>query len=370
MSAAAADAPGEMLVLGIETSCDETAAAVVARQSNGCGRILSNVVRSQWEQHRAFGGVVPEIAARAHVECLDEIVAEALAAARVGFANLTAVAATGGPGLIGGLIVGLTTAKVIALVHGLTLIAVNHLEGHALTVGLTEGLAPPYLLLLVSGGHTQLLLVHDVGHYERLGTTIDDALGEAFDKTAKLLGLGFPGGPAVESAARQGDPLRFALPRPMLGREEPHFSFAGLKTAVRQCARQLTPLKEAEIADLCASFEAAVSESVADRCARAMTIAEKRLPPTVPRRLVIAGGVAANKRLGSALSHLAEQRGYTVHVPPDALCTDNGAMIAWAGAERLVRGWTDTLDVAARARWPLDELAPPVLGAGRLGAKA
>jgi N6-L-threonylcarbamoyladenine synthase len=370
MSAVAVDAPGEILVLGIETSCDETAAAVVARQSNGCGRILSNVVRSQWEQHRAFGGVVPEIAARAHVECLDDIIAEAMGAARIGFADLAAVAVTGGPGLIGGLIVGLTTAKVIALAHRLTLVAVNHLEGHALTVGLTEALAPPYLLLLVSGGHTQLLLVHDVGHYERLGTTIDDALGEAFDKTAKLLGLGFPGGPAVEGAAKEGDAARFALPRPMLGRAEPHFSFAGLKTAVRRCARQLTPLKEADIADLCASFEAAVSESVTDRCARAMTIAGQRLQTKAPRRLVIAGGVAANKRLRSALSRLAEQRGYTLHVPPAALCTDNGAMIAWAGALRLLRGWTDTLDVAARARWPLDELAPPVLGAGRLGAKA
>jgi N6-L-threonylcarbamoyladenine synthase len=370
MNAAAAQAPGEMLVLGIETSCDETAAAVVARDSTGRGRILSNVVRSQWEQHQAFGGVVPEIAARAHVECLDAIIAEAMAIARVEFADLAAVAATSGPGLIGGLIVGLTTAKAIALVHDLKLIAVNHLEAHALTVGLSEGVAPPYLLLLVSGGHTQLLLVHDVGHYERLGTTIDDALGEAFDKTATLLGLGFPGGPAVETVAQNGDPTRFALPRPMIGRGEPHFSFAGLKTAVRRCAQQLAPLKEADIADVCASFEAAVTESVAERCGRAMTIADERLRTTAPRRLVIAGGVAANKRLRFALSRLAEQSGYTLHVPPAALCTDNGAMIAWAGAERLARGWTDPLEVAARARWPLDQLAAPVLGAGRLGAKA
>jgi N6-L-threonylcarbamoyladenine synthase len=370
MNAAATSAPGRILVLGIETSCDETAAAVVAQDSTGRGRILSNVVRSQWEQHRAFGGVVPEIAARAHVECLDVIIQEAMATARVELADLDAVAVTRGPGLIGGLIVGLTTAKAIAMVHGLKLLAVNHLEAHALTVGLTEGLAPPYLLLLVSGGHTQLLLVHDVGRYERLGTTIDDALGEAFDKTAKLLGLGFPGGPAVEAAAQHGNPARFALPRPMLGREEPHFSFAGLKTALRHRARQLAPLKMVDIADLCASFEAAVSDSVADRCARAMTIAEERLGAKAPRRLVIAGGVAANKRLRTALSRLAEQRSYTLHVPPAELCTDNGAMIAWAGAERLARGWTDGLDVTARPRWPLDQLAAPVLGAGRLGAKA
>jgi N6-L-threonylcarbamoyladenine synthase len=304
------------------------------------------------------------------VECLDDIIAEAMGTARIGFTDLAAVAATAGPGLIGGLLVGLTTAKAIALAHELKLVAVNHLEGHALTVGLTEDLAPPYLLLLVSGGHTQLVLVHDVRHYERLGTTIDDALGEAFDKTAKVLGLGFPGGPAVEEAAQHGDPERFALPRPMLGREEPHFSFAGLKTAVRRWARHLGPLRQTDIADLCASFEAAVSESVADRCARAVTLAEQRLHLRAHRRLVIAGGVAANKRLKAALSDLAGQRGYTLHVPPAALCTDNGAMIAWAGAERLVRGWTDGLEVAARARWPLDELAAPVLGTGRLGAKA
>jgi N6-L-threonylcarbamoyladenine synthase len=243
----------EMLVLGIETSCDETAAAVVARAPDGRGRILANVVRAQWEQHRRFGGVVPEIAARAHVECLDEIIAEALREAGVELAGLDAVAVTAGPGLIGGLIVGVTTAKALALVSKRALVGVNHLEAHALTVGLTEGVRPPYLLLLVSGGHTQLLIVHDVGRYQRLGTTIDDALGEAFDKTAKLLGLGFPGGPAVEAAAAHGHSDRFALPRPMLGRPEPHFSFAGLKTAVRHQARALVPLREADVADLCAA---------------------------------------------------------------------------------------------------------------------
>jgi len=238
----------ETLVLGIETSCDETAAAVVARSADGRGRILSNVVRAQWEEHRRYGGVVPEIAARAHVECLDEIIAEALRAAGIDFPRLDAVAVTAGPGLIGGLLVGVATAKAIALVHSLPLVAVNHLEAHALTVGLTEGLLPPYLLLLVSGGHTQLLVVEGVGRYRRLGTTIDDALGEAFDKTAKLLGLGLPGGPAVEQAALRGRASRFVLPRPMLGRPEPHFSFAGLKTAVRHQAQALVPLAEQEVA--------------------------------------------------------------------------------------------------------------------------
>jgi N6-L-threonylcarbamoyladenine synthase len=358
------------LVLGIETSCDETAAAVVVRAADGRGRILSNVVRAQWERHRSYGGVVPEIAARAHVECLDEIIAEAIEESGVNLAGLDAVAVTAGPGLIGGLIVGVATAKAIALVHKHPLVAVNHLEAHALTVGLTETLRPPYLLLLVSGGHTQLLIVHDVGRYERLGTTIDDALGEAFDKTAKLLGLGFPGGPAVEHAATRGRADRFTLPRPMLGRTEPHFSFAGLKTAVRHQARALVPLRDADVADLCAAFEAAVADSVADRVRRAMEVTEQRFPSGQARHLVIAGGVAANRSLRVALGAVAASAGYRLHVPPPALCTDNAAMVAWAGAERLARGWTDGLDIAARARWPLDPVAAPALGAGKQGAKA
>jgi N6-L-threonylcarbamoyladenine synthase len=357
----------ETIVLGIETSCDETAAAVVARdRATGLGRVLSNVVRSQWESHRPFGGVVPEIAARAHVECLDEIIAEALREAGTGLGDVHAVAVTAGPGLIGGLIVGLTTAKAIALARGLPLIAVNHLEAHALTVGLTEGLAPPYLLLLVSGGHSQLLLVEDVGRYRRLGTTIDDALGEAFDKTAKLLGLPMPGGPAVERMARNGDAKAIELPRPMLGRPEPHFSFAGLKTAVRQQATALAPLDEAKVADICAAFEAAVADCVADRVARAIEIAAG----SDARRLVVAGGVAANVRLRSRLAALSDARGYAFHAPPLALCSDNAAMVAWVGALKLARGEQDGLDTAARARWPLDAAATPALGAGRLGAKA
>jgi len=359
----------ETLVLGIETSCDETAAAVVARTTDGRGRILSNVVRAQWEQHRRYGGIVPEIAARAHVECLDEIIGQALREAGIDLARLEAVAVTAGPGLIGGLLVGVTTAKAIALVRGLALVAVNHLEAHALTVGLTEGLLPPYLLLLVSGGHTQLLIVHDVGRYQRLGTTIDDALGEAFDKTAKLLGLGLPGGPAVEQAALRGVAGRFALPRPMLGRAEPHFSFAGLKTAVRHQAQALVPLREQDVADLCAAFETAAADSVSDRVRRAMEIAAQ-LDTISGKHLVVAGGVAANRRLREALTTVAAGAGYELHVPPPALCTDNAAMVAWAGAERLARGWTDRLDIAARARWPLDPEATPALGFGRLGAKA
>jgi N6-L-threonylcarbamoyladenine synthase len=358
------------LVLGIETSCDETAAAVVRRHGEAHGQILSNVVRAQWEQHRQYGGVVPEIAARAHVECLDGIIAQAMREAGKQWSDLDAIAVTAGPGLIGGLLVGVTTAKALALVNGIDLVAVNHLEAHALTVGLTEGLSPPYLLLLVSGGHTQLLVVHGVGRYQRLGTTIDDALGEAFDKTAKLLGLGFPGGPAVEQAARSGRPGRFALPRPMLGRKEAHFSFAGLKTAVRHHVQGLAPLAAGDVADLCADFEGAVAESVADRVARGIAIAADLHPNLCLRHLVVAGGVAANSALRSALAEVAGNAGYALSVPPLALCTDNAAMVAWAGAERLARGFTDGLDFAARARWPLDPQAAPALGSGKQGAKA
>jgi N6-L-threonylcarbamoyladenine synthase len=357
----------DSLVLGIETSCDETAAAVVARTGDGSGRLLANVVRAQWEQHRRYGGVVPEIAARAHVECLDDIIAEAMHEARAGFAQLDAVAVTAGPGLIGPLLVGVVTAKALVLVHDLPLIGINHLEAHALTVGLTEGLKPPYLVLLISGGHTQLVVVHDVGRYQRLATTIDDALGEAFDKTAKLLGLGHPGGPAVERAASGGTPGRFALPRPMLGRAQPHFSFAGLKTAVRQAVRAAAPLSAADVADLCAEFQAAVAECIADRLRRALG----RADPAIARgrHLVVAGGVAANGALRAALAATAAEQGFKLHVPPPALCTDNAAMVAWAGAERLARGMIDE-KVVVRPRWPLDPAAAPALGGGRHGAKA
>jgi N6-L-threonylcarbamoyladenine synthase len=352
-----------LTVLGIETSCDETAAAVVHRNADGRGEILSNVVRSQLDLHAAYGGVVPEIAARAHVDLLDAAIRQALGDARADFAAIDGVAAAAGPGLVGGLIVGVTTAKAIALGLRVPFIAVNHLEAHALSAGLTDGLGFPYLLLLVSGGHTQLLIVKGVGAYERLGTTLDDALGEAFDKAAKLLGLGYPGGPAVEAWAARGR-ASIKLPRPMLGRPEPHFSLAGLKTALRHEALQRAPLGEQVIADLCASFQEAVADVVSDRTARAMAIYTERLGPDAPRALVVAGGVAANQRLKAALEAVAGKHGFRLVVPPPALCTDNAAMIAWAGVERLARGLTDDLAAPARARWPLDPDAPPALGAG------
>ncbi len=354
----------DAIVLGIETSCDETAAAVVARGPDGAGRILSNVVLSQTEAHAAFGGVVPEIAARAHVEALDGIVRAALADAGVTLAALDAIAATAGPGLIGGVLVGLTTAKALSFAAGKPLIAVNHLEGHALTARLTDGVAFPYLLLLVSGGHTQIVRVDGVGDYTRLGTTIDDALGEAFDKTAKLLGLGYPGGPKVEAAARGGDPKRFPLPRPMAGRPQPDFSFSGLKTAVRNEAAAVAPLGPQDVADLCAAFQAAAADVVADRIRVAFDLFGEETPT-----LVVAGGVAANGAIRARLREVADRRGARLIVPPPALCTDNGAMIAWAGLERLALGLTDGLDAPARARWPLDGRSATVVGRGRLGAK-
>jgi N6-L-threonylcarbamoyladenine synthase len=339
-------------VLGIETTCDETAAAVIERLPDGAGRILSNVVRSQIAEHAPFGGVVPEIAARAHVDMLDGIIAAAMQQAGTGFAQLSGVAAAAGPGLIGGVIVGLTTAKAIALVHDTPLIAVNHLEAHALTPRLTCALAFPYCLFLASGGHTQIVAVLGVGNYVRLGTTLDDAMGEAFDKVAKMLGLPYPGGPQVERAAANGDAARFAFPRPMLGRPDANFSLSGLKTAVRNEAGRLLPLEPQDIADLCAGFQAAVTEATADRLGVGLKLFQERFG--APRALVAAGGVAANQAIRAALQDVAARAQTTLIMPPPALCTDNGAMIAWAGAERLVLGLTDTMDFAPRARWLLD----------------
>ncbi len=344
----------QLTVLGIETSCDETAAAIVRRGADGKGIILSNIVRSQFEEHEPYGGVVPEIAARAHAEVLDRLVKTALKEARLGFQALDGVAATAGPGLIGGLLVGLVTAKAIALVHNLPLLAINHLEGHALTVGLTEALDPPYLLLLVSGGHSEFLQVRRFFEYRKLGGTIDDALGEAFDKVAKMLGLGFPGGPAVEVFAAGGDPRRFAFPRPLLGREAPVFSFSGLKTAVRQAALAHAPLSRQDVMDLCASFQQAAADTVRDRLRAAFRHYDVA---GLPKRFVVAGGVAANKALRGALLKECEDAGYSFHAPPPALCTDNAAMIAWAGACRIGAGYADGLDVRARARWPVSEIA-------------
>ena len=352
-------------VLGIETSCDETSAAVVTRDGEGAGQIVSNVVLSQTAEHAPYGGVVPEIAARAHLAHLDRLVRQAMDEAHIGFDDLDAVAATAGPGLIGGVLTGLMTAKAIAMAAGKPLYAVNHLEGHALTPGLTEGLRPPYLMLLVSGGHTQLVSINGVGDYTRLGTTIDDALGEAFDKTAKLLGLGYPGGPEVERAAAAGNAGRFDFPVPMKGRPGCNFSFSGLKTAVRQAAVAADPLSAADVADICASFQNAVCAAVSDRVVHAMAeFCEMHSQQDASRVLVASGGVAANKILRSALEDVCEANGFRLSVPPAALCTDNAAMIAWAGAEQMQRRGGDDLSVQARARWPLDSEAAPQPFAG------
>jgi N6-L-threonylcarbamoyladenine synthase len=359
-------------VLGIETSCDETAAAVVALDEAGRPAIRSNAVLSQIEEHAAFGGVVPEIAARAHVEALDGLIAAALQDAGTTLADLDAVAVTAGPGLLGGLLVGLMTAKAIAHAADKPLIAINHLEGHALTPRLTDGVPFPYLLLLVSGGHTQIVLVRGVGDYRRWATTIDDALGEAFDKTAKMLGLPHPGGPSVERAARAGDPRRFAFPSPMKGAARPDFSFSGLKTAVRQTAASVAPLSERDVADICASFQAAVTGALADRVARALARFSAELPDAAAPTLVAAGGVAANRAIRAALEAQCAAAGFSFLAPPPALCGDNAAMIAWAGIERLRAGLAsgDDMGLAPRSRWPLDERSEPVVGSGRRGAKA
>ncbi len=344
-----------MIVLGIETTCDETAAAVVERFEDGRGKILSNIILSQVSEHAAFGGVVPEIAARAHVEALDLIIARAMNEAGRSYDDLDGIAAAAGPGLIGGVIVGLTTAKAIALVKNKPLIAINHLEAHALTARLTDATPFPYCLFLASGGHTQVVAVRGIGDYVRLGTTMDDAIGEAFDKTAKLLGLGYPGGPQVEKEAMRGNATRFALPRPMHGRKDADFSLSGLKTALRLEAEKIAPLSDQDVADLCASFQQAVVDVVLDRLRAGLRMFRAKYG--APSALVAAGGVAANQAIRKVLNRLAFEVGTVLVAPPLELCTDNGAMIAWAGCERLALGLTDTLEVAPRARWPLDEVA-------------
>jgi N6-L-threonylcarbamoyladenine synthase len=344
-----------MIVLGIETTCDETAAAVIERAADGRARILSNIVLSQVAEHAAFGGVVPEIAARAHVEALDLIIAKAMGEAGKSYDQLDGIAAAAGPGLIGGVIVGLTTAKAIALVTKKPLVAINHLEAHALTARLTDNTPFPYCLFLASGGHTQVVAVLGVGNYIRIGTTQDDAIGEAFDKTAKLLGLGYPGGPQVEKEAAGGDAKRFALPRPMQHRKDADFSFSGLKTALRLEAERIAPLSDRDVADLCASFQQAVVDVVFDRLRAGLRLF--RAQYGAPTALVAAGGVAANQAIRNVLHRLALETNTVLVAPPLDLCTDNGAMIAWAGAERLALGLTDELDTAPRARWPLDEIA-------------
>jgi len=357
-----------LTVLGIETSCDETAAAVV-RLSPAGTEVLSDRIASQTEDHALYGGVVPEIAARAHVERLDGLIRLAMADAGIGWEGLSGVAATAGPGLIGGVMAGLSTAKAIALARGLPLLAVNHLEGHALSPRLAEDVAFPYLLLLVSGGHCQFVFVEGVGKYQRLGSTIDDAAGEAFDKTAKLLGLAGAGGPAVEREALEGDADAVELPRPLLDRPGLDMSFSGLKTAVRRAAEE-EKLTERRRADICASFQAAVADILSHKSSRAMELVTHL---TNQRTFVVAGGVAANKALRARLEAEARRAGFRFVAPPMRWCTDNAAMIALAGAERLRLGLSDPLDTPARARWPLDEASAtsaPVYGKGKKGAKA
>jgi N6-L-threonylcarbamoyladenine synthase len=338
------------LILGLESSCDDSAAAIVSSDR----RILAHAIVSQNAAHQPYGGVVPEIAARAHVEILPGLIRRVIDEAGVEIDRIDAFAATAGPGLIGGVMVALLAGKGLALATGKPLIAVNHLEGHALSPRLVDpALEFPYLLLLVSGGHCQLLEVQGVGDYRRLATTIDDAVGEAFDKAAKLLGLDYPGGPALEALAAKGDPAAVPLPRPLLGSPEPHFSFAGLKSAVQRAVAS----GEHRPADIAASFQQAVIDCLVNRTARALN--ESDAPA-----LVVAGGVAANRSIRLALENLAATRGRQFSVPPAWLCTDNAAMIAWAGAERLAAGLTDALDAPARARWPLDAAAEKVRGAG------
>jgi N6-L-threonylcarbamoyladenine synthase len=340
-------------VLGIETSCDETAAAVVRGTPPGPGDILSNVVLGQVSDHRPYGGVVPEIAARAHVELIDGVVAQALADANLELNDVDAIAATAGPGLIGGVMVGLVSAKALALATGKPLIAVNHLEAHALSARLSHGTEFPFLLLLISGGHCQLMAAEGVGQYRLFGATIDDAVGEAFDKVAKLLGLPYPGGPQVEALARKGNGRAYALPRPLRGHERADFSFSGLKTAVRQIA-QRNPLTEQQKADLAASFQSAVVDILTDRVRVAMQQFQTLFGNY--GRMVVAGGVAANQAIRQALHEFSRSNGMTLDMPQPSLCTDNGAMVAWAGVERLACCATDPLDSAPRARWPLDSL--------------
>lgn len=360
-----------LTVLGLESSCDDTAAAVVRHGENGA-EVLSSVVHGQTELHSAFGGVVPEIAARAHAEKLDTCVVQALADAGLGLSDMDAVAVTAGPGLIGGVMSGVMCAKGISAATGLPLIGVNHLAGHALTPRLTDGIAFPYLMLLVSGGHCQYLIAHGPDRFTRLGGTIDDAPGEAFDKTARLLGLPQPGGPSVETEARAGDPKRFRFPRPLLDRPGCDLSFSGLKTALMrmrdQVAAEKGGLTRQDRADLCAGFQQAIVDTLAEKTRRAMDLYldENPAEPVI----AVAGGVAANSAIRSALEAVCVEKGARFTAPPLALCTDNAAMIAYAGIERFRTGARDGLDLTARPRWPLDQTSPTMLGSGKKGAKA
>lgn len=361
-----------LTILGLESSCDDTAAAVVRQAGGAQPEVLSSVVFGQTELHSAFGGVVPEIAARAHAEKLDICVRDALAEAGLTLKDLDAVAVTAGPGLIGGVMSGVMCAKGIAAATGLPLIGVNHLAGHALTPRLTDGIGYPYLMLLVSGGHCQYLLVRGPEDFTRLGGTIDDAPGEAFDKTARLLGLPQPGGPSVQAEAETGDPKRFRFPRPLLDRPDCNLSFSGLKTALMRMRDQIVAekggLTRQDRADLCAGFQAAVVDTLAEKTRRALHLYLEEQPgtPTV----AVAGGVAANTAIRTALETVCGEAGVAFTAPPLRLCTDNAAMIAYAGLERFKAGARDGLDLTARPRWPLDQSSPALIGSGRKGAKA
>ena len=358
-----------MIVLGIESSCDETAAAVV----NEKRQILGQSLLSQ-QEHHAFGGVVPEVAARAHLEHIDDIIKSAVKDAGIAFKDIDAIAAASGPGLIGGVIVGVMAAKALCVALDKPFIAVNHLEGHALCARLTNDITYPYLLLLVSGGHCQILIVKDVGEYERLGTTIDDAAGEAFDKVAKMLGLSYPGGPLLEKAALSGNEKRFVLPRPLIGSDDCNLSFSGLKTAVRKIIESYAEdgdiknaiLEPQDVNDICASFQYAATDCLVKKLKKAITIFKAKYP--TGKHVVVSGGVAANTYLREHLKALADAEGLIFAAPPIKFCTDNGVMIAWAGLERFQKGYTSPLDFKPRPRWPLDEFAPKAAGAG--GVKA
>ncbi|MGI9350472.1 MAG: tRNA (adenosine(37)-N6)-threonylcarbamoyltransferase complex transferase subunit TsaD [Rhizobiaceae bacterium] len=353
-----------MQILGIETSCDETAAAVVTRAADGSASILSNEVLSQIEEHSPFGGVVPELAARAHLSAMDHLIKLALDEAGTDLSDIDGVAVTAGPGLIGGLMVGLMTAKAISASRDIPYVGINHLEGHALTARLTHNIEFPYLLLLVSGGHSQILRVDGLGNYTRLASTIDDAVGETFDKTAKLLNLGFPGGPNVEKAAQSGEAGRFKFPKPMQGKGTLNMSFSGLKTAIRTEAQKHQPLTEKTVSDLCASMQKTISDILADRCRKAI-----ELHGTNTQTLVVAGGVAANTEIRNKLEQVCNDCGFELVAPPLSLCTDNAAMIAWAGLERFEKGESSALDLSPRSRWPLDQSSDGIVGSGRKGVK-
>ena len=351
-------------VLGIESSCDETAVSIVKLENEKSGKILSNVVFSQIDEHMPYGGVVPEIASRSHIENLSPLIDRALDEASFKLQDIDGIAATSGPGLVGGLIVGLTTAKGIALGAGIPLIGVNHLEGHALTPLLTNEVSFPYILLLISGGHTQLILVKSLGKYIQLGTTLDDAVGEAFDKAAKFLDLGYPGGPALEKASEKGSSNRFNFPRPLLRSEDCNFSFSGLKTSLIREVKEIEPLSKKDLADLSASYQQAIIECLTTKSSRAISRVKKEYKDLDIKYFVASGGVASNKAIGKSLNDLAIKNKIKFVAPPIKFCTDNAAMIAWAGGLRLLNGQKDSLEIPVTPRWPLEEMK---LNGGNLG---